>query len=273
MNTNDTIFQGALAKLLDEIFDGPPGSEAFLLNPGDPGLLRQLDAINASAASMRPMPGKTTIASHVAHVSYGLSLLNRWSDGEVNPWASADWEASWKRSTVDEDQWQILRAGLLRQSEAWRKHAGQRTDWDGLSAAGALASAAHTAYHFGSIRQILAALDKSQNEEEKTAKVETMLPIEDQPKNTALQEREGYSKGSPQPSTAAAAAVEAIGPGALPAQKESRTSGEFTSSEIETLFALVSRAGGVDALIRWLQLHPDLTRTISSEPGKPTGFP
>jgi hypothetical protein len=28
--------------------------EAFLLHPGDPGLLRQLDAIDASAASQRP---------------------------------------------------------------------------------------------------------------------------------------------------------------------------------------------------------------------------
>ncbi len=161
MNANDTIFQGALAKVLDEIFDGPPGGEAFLLNPGDPGLLRQLDAIDAGAASTRPMPGKTTIASHVDHVCYGLSLLNRWSDGEANPWASADWEASWKRSAVNEDQWQKLRAELRCQSEAWRKHATQRSDWNGLSAAGALASAAHTAYHLGSIRQILAGLDKS----------------------------------------------------------------------------------------------------------------
>ncbi|HEY3134630.1 MAG TPA: hypothetical protein VGL29_01150 [Blastocatellia bacterium] len=48
-----------------EIFDGPPGQEAYLLNPGDPGLLRQLDTIDASAASKRPLTGKTTIAAHV----------------------------------------------------------------------------------------------------------------------------------------------------------------------------------------------------------------
>src|SRR5688500_12582190 len=45
MHTSDTIFQRALSKLLIEIFDGPPGSEAYLLNPGDPGLLRQLESI------------------------------------------------------------------------------------------------------------------------------------------------------------------------------------------------------------------------------------
>jgi hypothetical protein len=38
MNTSNEIYQRALCKLLSEIFDGPPGNEAYLLNPGDPGL-------------------------------------------------------------------------------------------------------------------------------------------------------------------------------------------------------------------------------------------
>ena len=160
MNASDAVFHRALVKLLAEIFNGPPGNEAFVLNPGDPGLLRQLDTINADAASTRPMPGKTTIAAHVDHVCYGLSLLNRWSSGEANPWAGADWEASWKRTMVSDDQWRTLRAELRRQSEAWQKHAAQRSDWDDLTAAGGLSSAAHTAYHLGAIRQILASLEK-----------------------------------------------------------------------------------------------------------------
>ena len=68
MNANDAIFVRALSKMLVEIFDGPPGNEAFVLNPGDPGLVRQLDAIDGAAASARPMPGKTTIAAHVDHL-------------------------------------------------------------------------------------------------------------------------------------------------------------------------------------------------------------
>ena len=47
--------------LLVEILDGPPGAEAYLLNPGDPGLIRQLESLSAETASARPMPGKTTI--------------------------------------------------------------------------------------------------------------------------------------------------------------------------------------------------------------------
>ncbi len=160
MNNSDTFFQRALCKLLVEIFDGPPGNEAFVLNPGDPGLLRQLGSIAAEIASTRPMPGKTTIAAHVDHVCYGLALLNRWAAGEANPWAGSDWDASWRRTTVSDDQWRTLRDNLRREAESWRTHVAARTDWDDLAAAGALSSAAHTAYHLGAIRQILAALKK-----------------------------------------------------------------------------------------------------------------
>ena len=161
MEASDAIFQRALDKILVEIFDGPPGNEAYLLNPGDPGLLRQLESIDARAASTRTMPGKTTIASHVDHVHYGFTLLTRWAAGEANPWATADWEASWKRTTVTDDQWRTLRDNLRRESEAWRKHVAARSAWDDMSAAGALSTAAHTAYHFGAIRQILAAMEHS----------------------------------------------------------------------------------------------------------------
>jgi hypothetical protein len=158
MTSTDSIFQNALSKLLTEIFDGPPGQEAYVLNPGDPGLLRQLDTIDARAASTRPMPGKTTIASHADHLHFGLTLLNRWAAGEENPFANADWNASWQRTTVTDDQWRKLRAALRHEAQKWQSALAARTTWDDTSASGALSSAAHTAYHLGAIRQILAAL-------------------------------------------------------------------------------------------------------------------
>lgn len=153
----DSIFQRALKTLLIEIFDGPPGQAAYLLNPGDPGLLRQIDGIDAQAASTRPMPGTTTVAAHVDHVHYGLTLLNRWAAGEENPWADSDWSASWKRGTVTEEEWGALRKKLRSEVERWKAAVEMRTEWDEISAPGALSSAAHTAYHLGAIRQILAA--------------------------------------------------------------------------------------------------------------------
>ena len=157
---SDAIFQRAVGKLLTEILDGPPGSECYLLNPGDPGLIRQLESIDARSASARPMPGKTTIAAHVDHVHYGFSLLNRWIAGEPNPWADADWNASWQRTTVSDSQWKALLAGLREETDNWRNAVAARTDWDDTTAAGAISSAAHTAYHLGAIRQILAAMER-----------------------------------------------------------------------------------------------------------------
>lgn len=157
MPAADDTFQRALSKLLIEIFNGPPGEEAYILNAGDPGLLRQLDSIDAAAASARPMPGRTTIAAHADHVHYGLTLLNRWAAGEANPWADADWDASWKRTAVSEEAWRDLLERLRDEADSWRRTVDNRTDWNDMSAAGALASAAHTAYHLGAIRQIIAA--------------------------------------------------------------------------------------------------------------------
>jgi hypothetical protein len=161
MTAADSIFQRALSNMLTEIFDGPPGQEAYVINPGDPGLLRQLDAIDAKTASTPPTPGQKSIAAHVDHVSFGLAILNRWAAGEANPWAGADFNASWQRTAVAEDQWRALRDGLRREVDTWRKAVAARASWDDMSAAAALSTVAHTAYHLGAIRQILGALRPS----------------------------------------------------------------------------------------------------------------
>ena len=158
MNSDD-VFRNALSGLLVEVFEGPPGSEAFILNPKDPGFLRQMEALSAEVASSRPMPGHTTIAAHVDHVLYGLSLLNRWAAGEENPWASADWNASWKRTVVTEAQWSDLCARFRQAVGEWQSAVGARRQWNALTASGAISSCAHAAYHLGAVRQILAAME------------------------------------------------------------------------------------------------------------------
>ena len=60
---------------------------------------------------------------------------------------------------MTEDEWHTLRDGLRREAETWRAVVAARTTWDDLAAAAALSTAAHTAYHFGAIRQILAGLN------------------------------------------------------------------------------------------------------------------
>ena len=161
MTSADGVFQQALSKMLIEIFDGPPGQEAYVLNPGDQGLLRQLDSIDAKTASSHGVPGKPSVAAHVDHLHVGLAALNRWAAGEPNPWAGVDWNASWKRNTVSDDEWKALRDDLKRDVSRWRQAVAARATWDGMAASAALSTAAHTAYHLGAIRQILAALRQS----------------------------------------------------------------------------------------------------------------
>jgi hypothetical protein len=156
MNSTDSIFHGAITKLLNEIFEGPPGDEAYILNPGDPGLLAQLESISAATASKAPAPGKPPIAAHVDHLHYGLSLINRWLAGEENPWAGADWNASWRVTRIRDEEWRALLRKLRQASTSWREAASKRREWDPVHAAGAISSVAHTAYHLGAIRQILA---------------------------------------------------------------------------------------------------------------------
>jgi hypothetical protein len=77
--------------------------------------------------------------------------------GEENSWADADWNGSWQRTTVTDEQWRGLRDSLREKADTWRKAVAVRSEWDDINAAGALSTIAHTAYHLGAIRQILAA--------------------------------------------------------------------------------------------------------------------
>ena len=95
MNTNPVA--NTLATLFGELVHGAPASGGYMLNAGDAGMLRSLDNLSATAASAPTTTG-SSIAAHVDHVRYGLSLMNRWSAGE-NPFGNADWSASWKRTT------------------------------------------------------------------------------------------------------------------------------------------------------------------------------
>ena len=64
MTSADSTFKRRLSILLTEIFNGPPGSEAFVLNPGDPGLIRQLDSIDASVGAHRAASHGSPLSVH-----------------------------------------------------------------------------------------------------------------------------------------------------------------------------------------------------------------
>jgi hypothetical protein len=144
----------SVRRLFSEVVEGArPGGGNFVLNTGDAGLLRSLDTLSASDASLSANDG-ATIAAHAQHVRYGLSLMNRWFSEGGNPFADAKWDEAWLVSTVDDAQWAEIRAGLGDEAKRW--HAALETPRDLVSAElrGVISSVVHVAYHLGAIRQI-----------------------------------------------------------------------------------------------------------------------
>jgi hypothetical protein len=150
MRTDD--ISRSLAVLFSELVEGAPTTGAYMLNAGDAGLLRSLDRLSAAAASAPTATG-SSIAAHVDHLRYGLSLMNRWSGGE-NPFGDADWSASWKRTTVSEEEWQRLRSNLRVETARWSEALRTPRDVREIELNGMIGSIAHLAYHLGAIRQI-----------------------------------------------------------------------------------------------------------------------
>ena len=137
--------------LLSEVLYGP-GAEAYFLNPGDRGLVASLDTLSADTASARP-GGRSSVAAHVEHLRYGLSLLNRFAKGD-NPWADANWAEGWTHQHVTDDQWKSLRSDLDREARAWMEAMKRPGEWSESELAGAVGSIPHLTYHLGAIRQL-----------------------------------------------------------------------------------------------------------------------
>jgi hypothetical protein len=142
-----------LARLFGELVDGVPGKGGYVLNTGDAGLLRSLQALSAVDASRSTNDG-ATIAAHVQHVRYGLSLMNQWASDGGNPFANAKWDEAWKISTVSEAEWSEIRAGLRDEATRWMAVLKAPREVIGVELTGMMASVVHLAYHLGAIRQI-----------------------------------------------------------------------------------------------------------------------
>jgi len=149
-------FAKTLATLFGELAEGAPASGGYILNPGDEGILRSLEKLPAPAASA-VTPTGSSIAAHVDHLRYGLSLMNRWNAGE-NPFKDADWSASWRKTAVSNDEWQTLRGQLRVEAARWLNALRMPREVQEIELNGMIGSIAHLAYHLGAIRQINQAL-------------------------------------------------------------------------------------------------------------------
>ena len=143
-----------LTRLFSELVDGASDfTGAFILNSGDVGLLQSLETLSADDAS-RSVDDGATIAAHVEHLRYGLSLMSRWANEGGNPFADAKWDEAWKTVDVDAAEWEDIRSGLREEAHRWRQALASPREVTDVELTGMVASIAHLAYHLGAIRQI-----------------------------------------------------------------------------------------------------------------------
>lgn len=143
----------ALSDLLNDLISGTSNSGSWVLNREDPGLLKSLDVLTSEQASKVPVSGGSSIAAHVDHLRFGFQLYNRWSGGDEQALADADFSAAWRRNTVSQEEWAELREDLAREALAWRKSLeDSKSGGPGIDAK--IACVVHLAYHLGAIRQI-----------------------------------------------------------------------------------------------------------------------
>jgi hypothetical protein len=145
----------SLEALLREVLHGPPAEAAFVLNPGDRGLLASLDTLTAEAASARP-GGRSSVAAHADHLRFGLDLFNRWAK-EENPWADANFSESWTLQHVTDVEWRDRRKALADAAREWEQHFAEPRQWDDMMLTAAVGVVVHLAYHLGAIRQLVQA--------------------------------------------------------------------------------------------------------------------
>lgn len=144
----------AVQTLLKETFDGPERNASWFTEakPGS-GLFGTLENVSAEQASI-PVHG-TTIAAQTDHTRYYLWVANSYLRGEE---PAKDWEASWKISEVESITWRAFNDELQHEYNTLLKSIDSLDTLDEQTSHGLLGAIAHSAYHLGSIRQMIKAL-------------------------------------------------------------------------------------------------------------------
>ena len=143
-------FLEAVAYLLRETFEGSPeGQPSAYLDRGI-GFFNTLDQLSAEQVS-REVNG-TTIAAQTEHAKFYLDRLCEFIGGRTE---RVNWEDSWLIETVNDSEWDALRTTVRRSYEGALKCLAGTTDWDARKTGMAMGLIAHSAYHLGSIRQLV----------------------------------------------------------------------------------------------------------------------
>lgn len=161
MNTDkntiaDSRFVESAAYLLRETFEGSPdGQPSAYLDRGI-GIFNTLDDVSAAQASKEV--ASMTIAAQTEHAKFYLDRLCEFINGRTE---RVNWEDSWLIETVSDAEWNALRAAVRKSYENALHCLANVDDWTQERVGMAMGLVAHTAYHFGAIRQIVKSAKES----------------------------------------------------------------------------------------------------------------
>ncbi|NQX66148.1 hypothetical protein HQN90_08425 [Paenibacillus alba] len=144
----------AVRTLLKETFDGPEENASWYTEakPGS-GLFGTLEKLSAEDASI-PVNG-TTIAAQTDHTRYYLWVANYYLNEEE---PKKDWDASWEITNVDKITWTQFNDELQQEYTKLLKKIDLLDSLDEQKSNCLLGVIAHSAYHLGSIRQMIKAI-------------------------------------------------------------------------------------------------------------------
>jgi hypothetical protein len=150
MNKED--FLKGVFDVLEETFESSKGAAGSIYLDRKIGVFETLEKITAERASQ--VVNDTTIAAHTEHLRFYVWVLNESLTGDI----TVNWADSWRVLTVNEIEWEELQTALREIYQTTRETLQNVDEWNAEKVGEAVAIIAHTAYHFGAIRQILKAV-------------------------------------------------------------------------------------------------------------------
>jgi hypothetical protein len=149
--TSTDRFQKEIPTFLEETFEKVHG---IYLDKGT-SFLETLANVTPEEASRRAAPGSGSVAAHVKHVSYYLSVMQRSLRGETL--GKLPWRDIWDQDQpVSAEEWRACVDELRSELASLRKLLEEPATWEREDAAGeTMAVLVHSAYHLGAVRQAL----------------------------------------------------------------------------------------------------------------------
>ncbi len=143
-------YRESLFLLLKEGFESVHG---IFLDKGT-SLFETLEGISAETASRPVSDTCSSIAAQVIHTRFYVDLMNEIAQTGEQP--ETDWDATWAVTSVTEQEWDDLRAGLQESYRSLLATLSTDAPWDNeFAIGGSMAIIVHSAYHLGEIRQAL----------------------------------------------------------------------------------------------------------------------